>query len=289
MTFRKGQDNMKKAFTLIELLVVIAVIAVLMGILMPALSRAREMAKALKCQANLRTLTTAWYTYATDNDGKLNSSYNHTTQPVEGGNVRKEGSWAWAPWLVDGDAAAPYQPYAENQFTLEQRKEGIRRGALYPIVKDVAAYHCPSDRSKGGNYRSYSMPDSLNGKWGIWGKATWTNMKKMDEISNPSSAYVFVEENDPRGYNVSSWVLSATNPAAWGDPVTVWHDARSSFGFADGHAETWKWSIETLKAFEDYSTMGVKPSPKGDGIEDLRRIRSSWPHKKGERSPDTPL
>lgn len=53
---------MKKAFTLIELLVVIAVIAVLMGILMPALSRAREMAKTLKCQANLRTLTTAWYT-----------------------------------------------------------------------------------------------------------------------------------------------------------------------------------------------------------------------------------
>ena len=85
---------MKKAFTLIELLVVIAVIAVLMGILMPALSRAREMAKTLKCQANLRTLTTAWYTYATDNDGKINSSNNYTTEAVEGGEVRKEGSWA---------------------------------------------------------------------------------------------------------------------------------------------------------------------------------------------------
>jgi prepilin-type processing-associated H-X9-DG protein len=185
----------------------------------------------------------------------------------------------------DSYAAAPYQPYAENQFTLEQRKEGIRRGELYPIVKNVAAYHCPSDRSKGGNYRSYSMPDSLNGKWGTnnWGKAQWMNMKKIDEISNPSNAYVFVEENDPRGYNVSSWVLNATNPDAWGDPVAVWHDARSSFGFADGHAETWKWSIETLKMFDEYSSMGIKPSPKGDGVQDLQRIRSSWPHKKGQR------
>lgn len=51
---------MKKASTLIELLVVIGV---LMGILMPALSRAREMAKTLKCQANLRVLTFAWPYY----------------------------------------------------------------------------------------------------------------------------------------------------------------------------------------------------------------------------------
>jgi len=102
-------------------------------------------------------------------------------------------------------------------------------------------------------------------------------MKAIDEIANPSIACVFVEENDPRGYNVSSWVLNATIPVAWGDPVTVWHDARSSFGFVDGHAETWKWSIETLKAFDDYRTMGVKPVPKGDGIQDLRRIRSRCP------------
>ena len=47
------------AFTLIELLVVISVIALLMAILMPALMRAKEAGKTVKCQANLRTLTTA--------------------------------------------------------------------------------------------------------------------------------------------------------------------------------------------------------------------------------------
>ena len=68
--------NKRGAFTLIELLVVIAIIALLMGVLMPALMRAKEAGKTVKCQANLRTLTTAWYTYAMDNDDRLCGSWN---------------------------------------------------------------------------------------------------------------------------------------------------------------------------------------------------------------------
>lgn len=59
-----------EAFTLIELLVVIAIIAVLMGILMPALSRARENGKRAVCLNNSRQLTMAWMMYADDNEGK---------------------------------------------------------------------------------------------------------------------------------------------------------------------------------------------------------------------------
>ena len=58
-------------FTLIELLVVIAVIALLMGILLPVLGRARRQAKALGCQANLRQWAITLHTYTAENDGKL--------------------------------------------------------------------------------------------------------------------------------------------------------------------------------------------------------------------------
>jgi prepilin-type N-terminal cleavage/methylation domain-containing protein len=58
-------------FTLIELLVVISVIAVLMAILLPALSRARKQARAVTCQANLRQWGVALNLYAQDNEGHL--------------------------------------------------------------------------------------------------------------------------------------------------------------------------------------------------------------------------
>lgn len=58
-------------FTLVELLIVLGIIALLVAIVLPAITRAREMARRTVCLSNIRQLTTAWIMYASENRGRV--------------------------------------------------------------------------------------------------------------------------------------------------------------------------------------------------------------------------
>src|SRR4051812_28436978 len=68
---RDRRDHCRRGFTLVELLVVIGIIAVLVGMLLPALNRARESARASQCASNMRQLSQAMLMYANAHKGKL--------------------------------------------------------------------------------------------------------------------------------------------------------------------------------------------------------------------------
>lgn len=244
----------KKGFTLIELLVVIAIIALLMAIIMPALRIAKQQAQAIVCVANLRGLSTAWYSYVDENNGKL------VPGNVPNNNPSRD-YWVAAPQ----NDAGHFTTFTVNSPVEDLKKDeirGIERGALFPYIDAPESYHCPGDRGmKGfeggghGGYRSYSITGLMNGE--EWNKAELA--KKYSQISLPSNKIMFLENTDKRGWNIGSWIMGYEMPE-WIDPLAIWHNERSTLGFADGHAEKHDWVDETtIEMAEKQQYIYAKP------------------------------
>ncbi|WP_200761521.1 type II secretion system protein [Poriferisphaera corsica] len=190
-------------FTLIELLVVISIIALLIGILLPALGAARNTAQGLLCKSNLRQIGIAIYTYASDNDAFL--------------------PYAWAPYDASGWDGQMWPAAIRKHMGIDDSTDPNM--ATKSRSGMVAVYECPSIVIPVEDYREVSYGANL----GVLKSVHWWDsagpydsndpvfaQRKLDEIRRPSEILMLGDSNQGKyqseGYEgASDLILWHTN------------------------------------------------------------------------------
>jgi prepilin-type N-terminal cleavage/methylation domain-containing protein len=210
--------RLRRAFTLVELLVVIGIIAVLMALLLPALSRARLQAERVACMSNLRQLGVALIAYATDHKGSFPAS----------GSVVFPYPEDWVHWQPGRDLSeSRIRPYLNSDLELLKCPAGVEDRK--PYTGGFGTVYPPYPYSYSVNNRFTGSGIGLH-----FGKGWDVKPCRLSECREPSVKILAIEE-DITAINDGAWWSGATEDGIGRfSGVSVIHDRGREYTSGDG-------------------------------------------------------